>query len=64
MEKNTVDPPTESPPVSPSSSVGTDGEDLTLFEKKCLLINREVDGNGMGKYQWYGCPSSLTRGPY
>ncbi|KAF2170409.1 hypothetical protein M409DRAFT_19231 [Zasmidium cellare ATCC 36951] len=52
MEKNTV-APTESPPVSPSSSVDTDGEDLTLFEKKCLLINRETDGNGMGKYQWY-----------
>ena len=26
---------------------------LTLYEKKCVLINREIDNNGMGKYQWY-----------
>ncbi len=29
---------------------GLDG--LTLYEKKCVLINREVDSMGMGKYQW------------
>ena len=29
---------------------GLDG--LTLYEKKCVLVNREVDGMGMGKYQW------------
>ncbi|KAK5717918.1 hypothetical protein LTR15_008760 [Elasticomyces elasticus] len=28
-------------------------EGLTLYEKKCVLINREIDNNGMGKYQWY-----------
>jgi hypothetical protein len=28
-------------------------EGLTLYEKKCVLINREIDHNGMGKYQWY-----------
>jgi len=26
---------------------------LTLYEKKCVLINREIDSNGMGRYQWY-----------
>ncbi|KAI9673533.1 MAG: hypothetical protein M1829_004040 [Trizodia sp. TS-e1964] len=26
---------------------------LTLYEKKSLLINRELDSMGMGKYQWY-----------
>jgi len=26
---------------------------LTLFDKKCILINREFDRQGMGKYQWY-----------
>lgn len=26
---------------------------LTLYEKKCVLINREIDAQGMGKYQWY-----------
>ncbi|EKJ72462.1 hypothetical protein FPSE_07343 [Fusarium pseudograminearum CS3096] len=28
-------------------------EGLTLYEKKCVLINREIDRQGMGKYQWY-----------
>ena len=27
-------------------------EGLTLYEKKCVLINREMDANGMGRYQW------------
>ncbi|KAF2083523.1 MFS general substrate transporter [Saccharata proteae CBS 121410] len=26
---------------------------LSLYEKKCMLINREIDAMGMGKYQWY-----------
>ena len=26
---------------------------LTLYEKKALLVNRELDEHGMGKYQWY-----------
>ncbi|KAL8831758.1 MAG: hypothetical protein Q9191_000686 [Dirinaria sp. TL-2023a] len=26
-------------------------EGLTLYEKKALLINRELDSHGMGKYQ-------------
>lgn len=30
---------------------GLDG--LTLYEKKCVLINREIEAQGMGKYQWY-----------
>ena len=28
-------------------------EGLTLYEKKALLVNRELDTHGMGKYQWY-----------
>ena len=27
-------------------------EGLTLYEKKALLVNRELDAYGMGKYQW------------
>lgn len=27
-------------------------EGLTLYEKKCVLINREVDATGMARYQW------------
>lgn len=30
---------------------GLDG--LTLYEKKCALVNREIDHQGMGRYQWY-----------
>ena len=26
-------------------------DDLTLYEKKALLINRELNSHGMGKYQ-------------
>lgn len=26
---------------------------LSLYEKKCVLINHEIDSNGMGRYQWY-----------
>jgi hypothetical protein len=28
-------------------------EGLSLYEKKCVLINREIDSHGMGRYQWY-----------
>ncbi|KAL8689891.1 MAG: hypothetical protein Q9218_004540 [Villophora microphyllina] len=28
-------------------------EGLTLYEKKAMLVNRELDSHGMGKYQWY-----------
>ncbi|KAH8172437.1 major facilitator superfamily protein [Sarocladium implicatum] len=28
-------------------------EGLTLYEKKCVLVNREIDAQGMGRYQWY-----------
>ncbi|KAJ4186000.1 hypothetical protein NW767_012739 [Fusarium falciforme] len=26
---------------------------LTLYEKKCVLVNREIDTQGIGRYQWY-----------
>ena len=28
-------------------------EGLTLYEKKALLVNRELDSHGMAKYQWW-----------
>ena len=28
-------------------------KELSLYEKKCFLINREINAMGMGKYQWY-----------
>ena len=28
-------------------------EGLSLYEKKALLVNRELDSHGMGKYQWW-----------
>lgn len=30
-----------------------DLEGLSLYDKKCVLVNREIDAMGMGKYQWY-----------
>lgn len=27
-------------------------EGKTLYEKKCILVNREIDAMGMGRYQW------------
>ncbi|KAK5018084.1 major facilitator superfamily domain-containing protein [Cryomyces antarcticus] len=37
--------------LSLSETEGLEG--LSLYEKKCVLINREIDAQGMGKYQWY-----------
>lgn len=27
-------------------------EETDLYERKCILVNREIDAMGMGKYQW------------
>lgn len=40
-------------PATYDSATDPEMEGLTLYEKKCVLINREMDANGMGKYQWY-----------
>ncbi|KAF2202258.1 MFS general substrate transporter [Delitschia confertaspora ATCC 74209] len=32
---------------------GIDFESLSLYEKKSVLVNQEIDSIGMGKYQWY-----------
>lgn len=29
-----------------------DAEGTTLYEKKCMVVNKEIDRMGMGKYQW------------
>lgn len=29
-----------------------DTEGATLFEKKCMVVNAEIDRQGMGRYQW------------
>lgn len=26
---------------------------LNLYQKKCVLVSREIDAQGMGRYQWY-----------
>lgn len=41
-------------PSSPSHALSHDPdlEGLSLYDKKCVLINREVDAMGMGRYQW------------
>ncbi|ORY16955.1 major facilitator superfamily domain-containing protein [Clohesyomyces aquaticus] len=38
---------------SPSLTKSLEDEGTTLYERKCVLINREIDAMGMGKYQWY-----------
>lgn len=30
-----------------------DVDGLSLYDQKCVLINREIDAMGMGRYQWY-----------
>lgn len=49
-----------SPNLEPKSTSQSNGllsdpefEGLTLYEKKALLVNRELDSHGMGKYQWW-----------
>ncbi|KAI5244490.1 MFS general substrate transporter [Aureobasidium subglaciale] len=38
---------------SPSPSLMDDElKGLSLYEQKCILINREMDSNDMGRYQW------------
>lgn len=46
-------PDTEAAPRSKSLTDALEAEGLSLYEKKCVLINREIDSMGMGKYQWY-----------
>lgn len=36
----------------PQSEDGAENVD-SVFEKKCRLINRQLDAFGMGKYQWF-----------
>nr|POE65971.1 putative mfs-type transporter pb1e7.08c [Quercus suber] len=40
-------------PAASCQAANDELEGLTLYEKKCVLINREIDSNGMGRYQWY-----------
>ncbi|KZF26345.1 MFS general substrate transporter [Xylona heveae TC161] len=37
---------------SAGTTVDPEMEGLTLFERKCVLVNRELDAMGMGRYQW------------
>jgi MFS family permease len=37
-------------PDRSNSELGEEGE--TLYDRKCILINREIDAMGMGRYQW------------
>jgi MFS family permease len=41
-----------SPNRPESSAAELEEEGTSLYEKKCVLINREIDEMGMGKYQW------------
>jgi hypothetical protein len=40
-------------PARSSAIIGdSEEEGSSLYEKKCILINRELDAMGMGRYQW------------
>ncbi|KAK4547243.1 hypothetical protein LTR36_000898 [Oleoguttula mirabilis] len=58
MEKDTMDPAFKASDQAPRTEAAGNAlpeemEGLTLYEKKCVLINHEIDSNGMGRYQWY-----------
>lgn len=40
-------------PEAPSSRVLGDDEPQSLYDRKCALINAEIEAQGMGRYQWY-----------
>lgn len=46
------EPPRASTSKAPVDLNSIVEEGTTLFERKCLLINAEIDNNGMGRYQW------------
>lgn len=46
-------PDEESLPRSSSITEPEGVEGHTLLERKFMLINHEIDANGMGRYQWY-----------
>jgi MFS family permease len=50
-EKSSTGRP-ESPNRSNSLAAALGEEGISLYEKKCVLINREIDEMGMGRYQW------------
>lgn len=45
---------TTQPNVEPVSKYDDDVDlsELTVYERKALLVNRELDSHGMGRYQW------------
>ncbi|KAI4934269.1 hypothetical protein J4E85_002125 [Alternaria conjuncta] len=48
VDHNRSDDPERS--RSLAEEIGDEG--ISLYEKKCMLINREIDLMGMGRYQW------------
>ncbi|PSR90299.1 membrane transporter [Coniella lustricola] len=41
-------------PYSPGMDLAdADLDEPSLYAKKCMLVNREINAIGMGKYQWY-----------
>ncbi|QRV97768.1 major facilitator superfamily transporter [Ceratobasidium sp. AG-Ba] len=39
--------------VARRASIDQDGNPLTAYDRKSLLVNRELDRMGMGRYQWF-----------
>ncbi|KAF2993265.1 hypothetical protein E8E13_001308 [Curvularia kusanoi] len=49
-EVNELDNKSDSESLLPSQNGFED--DATLYDKKCLLVDRQIDAFGMGRYQW------------
>lgn len=49
-----VSPPSSEHHVEHANTMNVSGLDgLSLYQKKCILVNREIDAQGMGRYEWY-----------
>lgn len=47
-----ADPNSSDDVLTPQSLHDLDLPGSTPYERKCALINREIDSHGMGRYQW------------
>lgn len=50
-ERHEVSPPPHD--MKPPASEYADVEGHTLYERKCIIVNKAIDEMGMGRYQWY-----------
>lgn len=52
IEKEVNELDNESTSIISQSLKDVFADDATLYDKKCLLVDRQIDAYGMGRYQW------------